>query len=100
MPDHLHLLVEGTTPDADFLEFMRTFKQRSSFHWKRSFGGELWQRSYYEHVLRDDEDTVTIARYVLANPLRAGLVEDPLRYPFMGSFVYELRELLDSLRAM
>jgi putative transposase len=98
MPDHLHLLIEGATGAADFREFMRLFKQRSSFQWKRSCGGDLWQRGYYDHVLREDEDIIGVARYVLANPVRAGLVEDPTTYPFLGSFALNVRDLLDSIR--
>src|SRR5688500_7411758 len=75
MPDHLHLLVEGTDPASRLMEFVRVFKQRSSFQWKRVSGAELWQRSYFERVLRSHESSIDVARYVLANPLRAGLVE-------------------------
>src|SRR5882672_11395646 len=35
MPDHVHALIEGQHPTADFREFVRIFKQRSSFEWKR-----------------------------------------------------------------
>lgn len=97
MPDHLHLLVEGATEHARFLQFMRVFKQRSSFRWKQRTGGELWQRGYFEHVLRDDEDLVATARYVLANPVRAGLAASPTEYPFIGSLSLDLRDLLGSL---
>jgi REP element-mobilizing transposase RayT len=38
MPDHMHALIEGTHPAADFREFVRIFKQRSSFEWKRRCG--------------------------------------------------------------
>jgi putative transposase len=77
MPDHVHLLVEGRHPAADFREFVRLFKQRSSFAWKRNNGTTLWQRSYFEHVLRDDEDTTSVAKYILENPVRGNLVERP-----------------------
>jgi putative transposase len=97
MPDHLHALVEGEAPDADLLEFVRVFKQRSSWHWKHQRGGDLWQRSYFEHVLRDDESTRAVARYVLANPVRAGLVQNVEDYAFVGSFTMTVRELLYSL---
>jgi REP element-mobilizing transposase RayT len=97
MPDHLHVLVEGTTPAACLLDFMRVFKQRSSFHWRQTYGRELWQRSYFEHVLRDDEDTFAVGRYVLENPVRAGMVKSPLEYPFLGSFTMDVRDLLYSV---
>ncbi len=32
------------------------------------FPGRLWQRNYYEHIVRDDEDLASIRRYILANP--------------------------------
>jgi putative transposase len=97
MPDHVHLLVEGTDPASRLTEFVRVFKQRSSFHWKRIFGAELWQRSYFEHVLRTDESSIDIARYILANPLRAGMVESVEDYPFLGSLTMSVPELLYSV---
>jgi putative transposase len=97
MPDHLHLLVEGTDPASELTEFVRIFKQRSSFHWKSAFGSELWQRSYFEHVLRSHESSIDAARYVLANPLRAGMVSSVEDYPFLGSLTMSVRELLHSV---
>ena len=97
MPDHVHLLVGGTDPRSQLPEFVRIFKQRSSFHWKRRFGSELWQRSYFERGLRSDESSIDVARYVLANPLRAGIVEAVEDYPFIGSFTMTSRELLYSV---
>lgn len=98
MEDHLHLLVEGTTGGADFRAFMRAFKQQSAFHWKRVYGTVLWERSYFEHVLRDEEDTIAVARYIVGNPVRAGRVEDPRDYPFSGSPILGIDALLDSIR--
>jgi len=97
MPDHLHLLVEGTSTTSSLREFVRVFKQRSAYHWRRTSGGELWQRSYFEHVLREDEETISVARYVLANPLRAGLVEKIEDYPFVGSMTLSVADLLYSV---
>jgi hypothetical protein len=58
----------------------------------------LWQRSYYDHILREDEDVVGVARYVLENPVRAGLVTEVIQYPFHGSFVMNVCDLLDAVR--
>jgi REP-associated tyrosine transposase len=98
MPDHLHMLVEGNHPAADFREFVRIFKQRSSFAWKQNAGTALWQRSYFEHVLRDDEDTIAVARYILENPLRGNLVQRGEDYPYLGSRTMAVRELLYSVQ--
>ena len=96
MPDHLHLLVEGTDPASKLTEFVRIFKQRSSFQWTKAFGSELWQRSYFERVVRTHQSSIDTARYVLANPLRAGMVESVEDYPFLGPLTIPVRELLYS----
>ena len=98
MPDHTHFLIEGNHPAANFREFVRIFKQRSSFEWKQRNGSLLWQRSYFEHVLRDDEDTIGVAKYILENPLRAGLVLRVEDYPYVGSMTMEIRNLLYSVQ--
>ncbi|MBI3049564.1 MAG: hypothetical protein HYY76_14760 [Acidobacteria bacterium] len=55
----------------------------------------LWQRGYYEHILRRDESTIVRAAYVLTNPVRAGLVRCPTEYPWLGSFVTTAEDLLE-----
>ena len=97
MPDHLHLLVEGVVDAADLREFVRAFKQGSAYYWKARHGDKLWQRSYFEHVLRDGESPVKAARYLLANPVRAGLVDRVEDYPFVGSGTMSVRDLLYSV---
>jgi REP element-mobilizing transposase RayT len=94
MPDHVHLLVAGTSEDADCKEFIARAKQYSGFYYKKLQRRRLWQRYGFERVLRDDEATLVVARYILENPVRAGLVTDPRHYPFLGSAVYSLEEIL------
>jgi putative transposase len=86
MPDHLHLLVEGSR-DSDLAHFMKSFKQASSFEHKRRVGQPLWQRSYYDHVLRTEDEIGRAVDYILSNPVRAGLVDDAAAYPFLGGVV-------------
>jgi putative transposase len=97
MPDHLHLLVEAQAESSNGLTFLNRAKQLSGFHYKQTFGRALWQRYGFEHehVLRDDEDMRHVARYILENPIRGGLVERVEDYPFVGSLRYTLNELLE-----
>jgi putative transposase len=97
MPDHLHLLVEGTSLDSDFKRFAKMAKQRSGALYARTRHQRLWQEGYYERVLRDDDDAREFARYVVNNPVRAGLVESPADYPFVGSDVWSVKDLLESI---
>ena len=82
MPDHLHWLVqpcEGTSLDS----LMRTVKCVSSrrINMQLNRSGRVWQPGYHDHALRREEDLVEAARYIVANPLRAGLVKHIGDYP-------------------
>ena len=87
MPDHLHLLVVGGS-GSDVLRFVKDFKQRTAYSYRRSNSAALWQKSYYDHVLRLEEEVRQVARYIVSNPVRGGLVEDVKDYPHSGSFVW------------
>ena len=97
MPDHTHLLIEGQSADSDAKEFIARAKQYSGFHYKKARRSRLWQRYGFEHVLRDDELTLVARKYILENPIRAGLVERVEDYSFVGSLLYGLRDLLTAI---
>jgi putative transposase len=97
MPDHTHLLVEGLEDRSNLRRFAKLAKQRSGSQHKSIHGERLWQEGYYDHVLRSDESATAIARYILENPVRAGLVTHPSEYPYLGSDVWTLEDLLESL---
>ena len=62
---------------------VKTLKARSALSINRHLcqHGSLWQRAYYDRAARKDEDIRQIARYIVASPLRAGLVRDIGDYP-------------------
>ena len=95
MPDHLHLLVGGSTGPARLATFAQRAKQLSGYYGRRRLGGPIWQAGYFERVLREDEDTRSVVEYILANPVRGGLVANPGDYRFSGSGVCSLPELLE-----
>ena len=97
MPDHVHLLVEALSETSDGRRFIIRSKQRSAHAYAAQFKARLWQPNGFEHVLRDDEKTRVVARYILENPVRAGLVPSPLDYPFLGSEIYTVRDLIEGL---
>ncbi|HDS1651373.1 TPA: hypothetical protein UL921_001486 [Stenotrophomonas maltophilia] len=45
----------------------------------------IWQPGYYDHALRSDECLHTQARYIAANPVRAGLATRIAEYPYAWS---------------
>ena len=99
MPDHLHALLEAQSDASDFAAFAKRFKQMTGFRYRQATGQALWQPGYHEHILRHDEATDAVARYIFENPIRAGLASVLGEYEFAGSGVYEMRELLDLWQA-
>ncbi|RON11352.1 transposase [Pseudomonas brassicacearum] len=81
MPDHFHWLIE--LQFGSLSELMQKTKSLSPRAVNRATGckGSLWQQGYHDRALRREEGLVELARYVVANPLRAGLVERLGDYP-------------------
>lgn len=82
MPDHLHWLMQlygGVTLD----NAVQRVKGRSAREIGRRWPAArpVWQAGFHDHAVRADQDLRTLARYVVTNPLRAGLVERIGDYP-------------------
>jgi putative transposase len=89
MPDHVHLVLEGRSARADLQRFAKIAKQRVAYVFRTKFAIPLtWQQGFYERVLRSDQDTDIVVRYVLDNPVRAGLVQVAEDYPFSGALYW------------
>lgn len=82
MPDHLHWLFE-MHPGYRLEAIMHLLKGRSAreINRRHNHGGVLWQDGYHDHAVRRDQDVAALARYIVANPLRAGLVRSVREYP-------------------
>jgi REP element-mobilizing transposase RayT len=68
MPDHVHWLVELVSGSLD-----RAVKRIKSVFTKDA-GLAVWGYGFHDHAIRSDESLINVARYIVANPLRAGLV--------------------------
>jgi REP element-mobilizing transposase RayT len=82
MPDHLHWLIELS--DTPVQALMQRIKSRSAIAINKTsavHNGKLWQRGFHDRALRREDDMQAIARYIVANPLRAGLVRRIGDYP-------------------
>ncbi|WP_207883697.1 transposase [Pseudomonas sp. 30_B] len=83
MPDHVHWLLQlGNGEDlAKSVGRMKAVSAREVRR-KRGWQDAVWASAFHDRTLRREEDLVAIARYVVANPLRAGLVRAVREYPF------------------
>jgi REP element-mobilizing transposase RayT len=83
MPDHVHWLLEmGRGMSME--RVVARMKSASGVRANRvlSRAGPLWQPAFHDRALRREDDLRSVARYIVANPLRAGLVERIGDYPF------------------
>ena len=85
MPDHFHWLIG--LHSATLSSLMQRVKSRSAIAINKHLlsEGQVWQKGFHDHALRRDEDSLNTARYVIANPLRAGLAKHLADYPLWDS---------------
>jgi len=94
MPDHVHLVLQGQSDAADLKSLILSWNTRTAHAWRMANGSRLWQSGYYDHVLREGENVLAVARYVLMNPVRAGLVQDAKDYALNGSSEHSIQNIL------
>ena len=83
MPDHVHWLFALRQGD------LSKNVQRVKANVSRAVAEKLWHKGFYDHAIRTDESLISVARYIVANPLRAGLVETIGDYPHWDSIWLE-----------
>jgi putative transposase len=98
LPDHLHMLMQLPDGDADFSARVRLLK--SSFvnalraqdvqgvRLNAKGEADVWQRRFWEHLIRDQRDFAAHVDYIHINPLKHGLVERLGDWPFSSFHRY------------
>lgn len=109
MPDHLHVLAEGIAEHSSLFSFVRRLKHETTA--ECAFGARadnsdrplqnpnrgsvesdsLWQRNFYEHIVRNREHLQSVASYIWMNPVRKHICASPDEYPFSGSLTFGLK---------
>ena len=92
MPDHVHVLLtvgEGMTIE----KAMQLMKGRFSYRLAKEFGysGEVWQRGFSEVQVMGRESFEKHVSYIAQNPVKAGLVDSPEKYPFCYGYLAKLK---------
>jgi REP-associated tyrosine transposase len=101
MPDHFHLIL---TPSSKFSleKALQRIKGGFSFQVGKHVRSrmDIWQRSFTQHLILDDEDLAGHRNYVLDNPVRAGLAREREGYPLSSVHRYfRMDALPDSAKA-
>lgn len=92
MPDHFHMLASGMQPSSDLLAFVKNFKQTTSSEYSQQYKEPLWQKKFYDHILRPGDNADAVAGYIWMNPVRKGLRVSPQEYPHSGSLVIDWKK--------
>ena len=86
MPDHVHILLTlgSSKPLSHLMARVKAVCARTARVVTKS-DSCIWASAFHDHALRRDEQVAIVARYIIANPVRAGLVETPWLWPFWDS---------------
>jgi putative transposase len=97
MPDHQHLIITGTSNDADLWKTIVSYKQKTGFWFSENKPALKWQKDFFDHIIRKDETLATQVRYILDNPARKGIVSSWQDYPYKGSIGCRLEDVLSGI---
>lgn len=84
MPDHVHLLLTPA-PESALERVAQFIKGGYSYRLRKEEKIQVWQQSFTNHRIRDDEDYERHRGYIRMNPVRAGLVRDAAAYRFSSA---------------
>ncbi|HEY0944959.1 MAG TPA: transposase [Opitutaceae bacterium] len=88
MPDHVHLFARAAPVAKSLAQWIATWKSISSRALaSTSQTPSLWQRDYFDRLLRSADDYAEKWHYVALNPVRKGLREKPADWPWKGRLV-------------
>jgi putative transposase len=100
LPDHLHMIWRLPEHDGDYATCWRLIKSHFTHHWgddreiptsaSRQLKGEqaVWQRRYWEHLIRDDWDWQQHVEYIHNNPVKHGLVRAPVEWKYSSFRIF------------
>ena len=97
MPDHMHLLIT-VGADMTIEKAMQLVKGGFSYRLRKECGylGEVWQRGFFEQRVEDRQSFIQHREYIERNPVEAGLVASPEKYPYC--FAYLARQKAQRLK--
>ena len=93
MPNHLHLVVEGLDENSDIYKAIVEFKQKTAITMKNY----KWQKDFYDHIHREEENVFNSLWYIINNPVRKELIKEPLEYFGLGPIDFNIEEMVKQI---
>ena len=92
--DHFHWLI-NPEPDSDFSDIMQSVKLRFTHRWKRENNvikpTTIWQRRFWDHIIRNTDDLHRHLDYIHYNPVKHGMVSDPADYQWSSFAAHQAK---------
>jgi len=90
LPEHFHLLVYPE--NGNISDFMQRLKLSFSMNYRKRCNyatGEVWQRRFWDHIIRNDEDLKRHLDYIHINPVKHGLVKKAHDWPHSSIHIFK-----------
>ncbi len=96
MPDHLHFMVDLGEEESlsALLRRVKAITSRTVRKVGCDINGPVWMSGFHERLMRDGLNREAAARYIIANPIRAGLVKSCRDYPYWDAVWLDLRRVM------
>ena len=88
MPDHFHGLIGPGESGRTLGGLCGAFKSLSTREYWNWYDGKLWQRQFFDHIIRNHQDFEETLEYIRMNPVRRGLVKHPEAWPYTEQLDY------------
>jgi REP element-mobilizing transposase RayT len=85
MPDHFHGLIGIGAANKSLGAICGAFKSLSTRGFWQWYEGKLWQRQFFDHIIRNEEEFFETRDYIRLNPVRKNLVESWEQWPYTAS---------------
>lgn len=82
MPNHYHLVLETPFPNLSVGLQRLNWRHSVRFNWRHGHTGHLFERRFHSELIETDAHLLEAVRYVVLNPVRAGLCHHPAEWPF------------------
>jgi putative transposase len=86
LPDHFHWLMKVDDSSGNFSKIMHSVKRNFTQNYKRAHNIQIsisiWQRGFWDHVIRDENDLERHFDYIHWNPVKHGYIVKPEEWPY------------------
>jgi len=85
MPNHVHILITPKRPLCEITKWIKGTSARRANQLLKRTGRPFWQDESFDHWVRNQAEFDQIGRYIIFNPVQAGLVMEPSQWPFSSA---------------